>query len=159
MATREELIDHIAQTQRELRTLVTQDRTHPLIDVNLTMSQMKILLLLQRSAGASSQDLARSTGVSPATMTGIIDRLVGLDLVRRDEDPQDRRVRRLTLTATGTEVAETVLAAGEHYMARLLQRLDLTALELVAEAFDLILGAVPRPSETITSGTVSPAGS
>ena len=38
-------------------------------------------------------------GVSLATITGIVDRLAAQGLVTRREDPRDRRVRRVELTA------------------------------------------------------------
>jgi DNA-binding MarR family transcriptional regulator len=142
MADRKALIEHIAQTQREVRRQVAQDHAHPLLAVNLTMTQLKVMIQLSLSGGASGQDLARRAGVGLATMTGIIDRLVAQGQVSRQEDPADRRVRRLALTPAGEAAVEHVLAAGEQYREQLLQRLDLTALQIVAQAFDLILGAV-----------------
>jgi len=50
-------------------------------------------------------------------------------------------VRRLELTRTGTELVDRVIAAGEEHQQRLLQRLDMSALETVAHAFDLMLAA------------------
>jgi DNA-binding MarR family transcriptional regulator len=134
------MINHILQTQRQLRRQVT-DRAHPLLDVNLTMSQLKVMIILGRLGGTSGQELARRTGASLATLTGIVDRLVAQDLVIRREDPRDRRVRRLELTPAGTDLVDRVIAAGEEHQQRLLQRLDLPALEVVARAFDLILEA------------------
>jgi DNA-binding MarR family transcriptional regulator len=151
------LIAHIARTQREIRRQVAADDTHPLLDVHLTMSQLKVLILLSRAGGASGQELARNTGVSLATMTGIVDRLVGQDLVSRREDPHDRRVRRLTLTATGADLVDRVLAAGEEFLGRLLRRLDAPALEIVAHAFDLILGAASAGETPPACAALRPA--
>jgi DNA-binding MarR family transcriptional regulator len=145
MTDRDALIGHIAQAQQELRRQIVQSQAHPLLAVNLTMSQLKIMILLSRTGHASSQDLARAAGVGLATMTGIIDRLVAQDLVSRREDDRDRRVRRLALTPAGAEVVEQVLVAGERYLDQILQRLDGSSLEIVAQAFDLMLGAVADP--------------
>jgi DNA-binding MarR family transcriptional regulator len=139
VADRDALISHILDTQRQLRRQFTEDQPHPLLEVNLTMSQLKVMIILARLDGASGQELARRTGVGLATLTGIVDRLVAQHLVIRREDARDRRVRRLELTPTGGEVVDRVIAAGEEHHQRLLQRLDLPALELVAHAFDLIL--------------------
>jgi DNA-binding MarR family transcriptional regulator len=139
VADRDALISRILETQRQLRRQFSENGTHPLLDVNLTMSQLKVMIILSRLGGTSGQELARRSGVSLATLTGIVDRLVAQHLVIRREDPRDRRVRRLELTASGTELVDRVIAAGEEHHQRLLQRLDLPSLEVVAHAFDLIL--------------------
>jgi DNA-binding MarR family transcriptional regulator len=156
VADRDALISRIMETQRQLRREFADDQAHPLLTVNLTMSQLKIMLLLGRLGGASGQDLARRTGVGLATLTGIVDRLVGQHLVSRREDPRDRRVRRLELTPTGAELVDRVITAGEEHHQRLLQRLDLPDLEIVAHAFDLILGATATPPDAAPPGDGTP---
>lgn len=141
MPDRDALIDHIMDTQRRLRQRFVEDRSHPLLDLNLTMSQLKVMIVLFRLGGASGQELAGRTGASLATLTGIVDRLVAQGLVSRHEDSRDRRVRRLELTAAGAELIDRLVAAGETSQLRLLERLDVPALVVVAEAFDLILRA------------------
>jgi DNA-binding MarR family transcriptional regulator len=152
VADRDAMISRILETQRLLRQRFADDHSHPLLAVNLTISQLKVMLILARLGGTSGQELARRTGVSLATLTGIVDRLVVQDLVTRREDPRDRRVRRLQLTPAGTEVIERLIAAGEEHHQRLLQRLDLAALETVAQAFDLLLA-------TATAGNPDADGS
>lgn len=57
--------------------------------------------------GASSPgELARRWQVTPAVLTGVIDRLERRDLVRREIDPLDRRRYRLALTACGLAASE-----------------------------------------------------
>jgi DNA-binding MarR family transcriptional regulator len=138
---REQVIGRILETQRQMRRRITELRAHPLLDVQLTMSQLKVMIVLGRLGATSGQDLARRTGFSLATLTGVIDRLAAQDLVSRREDPQDRRVRRLELTPTGTELIDRLIAAGEEQQHRMLDRLDDAGLDLVARAFDLLLAA------------------
>jgi DNA-binding MarR family transcriptional regulator len=148
------VVRHITETRRRLRRQLAAQRSHPLLDVNVTMAQLKVMITLSRSGDMSGQDLARSTGVGLATMTGIIDRLVAQQLVSRREDRRDRRVRRLELTAAGSELIERVIAAGEEQHEQLLLRLDLPSLRVVAQAFDLIMDAAT--SATATEGLQSP---
>ena len=59
--------------------------------------------------GASSPgDLARLWRVTPAVITGILDRLERRKLVRREPDPVDRRRLRLALTAEGEQVGHNI---------------------------------------------------
>lgn len=46
-----------------------------------------------------------------SNVTGIIDRLVAQKLVSREECPQDRRTKRLTLTAKGKDLMQNVIAS------------------------------------------------
>jgi DNA-binding MarR family transcriptional regulator len=110
------------------------------------MSQLKILILLARLGGTSGQELARRTGVSLGTLTGIIDRLVAQGMVTRREDPRDRRVRRLELTPEGSELINGVIAAGEAHQEQLLRRLDDAGLEIVVQAFTLLLDTATHPA-------------
>jgi DNA-binding MarR family transcriptional regulator len=144
---REQVIGSILEIQRQIRHRVAEGRpTHPLLDVQLTMSQLKVMIVLSRLGATSGQDLARRTGFSLATLTGVIDRLVTQNMVSRREDPNDRRVRRLELTPAGVQLIDQLLATGEEYQHRMLQHLDDAALELVARAFDLLLQAATAES-------------
>lgn len=139
MTDREQVIDRILATQRQMRRRLTEMRAHPLLDIQLTMSQLKVMIVLGRLGATSGQDLARHTGFSLATLTGVIDRLAAQDLVTRREDRQDRRVRRLELTPAGTDLIDRLIAAGEEQQHRMLDRLDDAGLDLVARAFELLL--------------------
>jgi len=56
----------------------------------------------------SPGELARQWQVTPAVLTGVIDRLERRDLVRREIDPLDRRRFRLALTECGLAASEAI---------------------------------------------------
>ena len=56
----------------------------------------------------SPGDLARLWRVTPAVITGILDRLERRGLVRREPDPGDRRRQRLVLTSEGEQIGRNV---------------------------------------------------
>ncbi|MDT5043076.1 MAG: hypothetical protein QOE51_4061 [Actinoplanes sp.] len=146
MTDREQVIGRILETQQQMRRRLTEVQTHPLMDIQLTMSQLKVMIVLGRLGATSGQNLARRTGFSLATLTGVIDRLAAQNLVSRREDPNDRRVRRLELTPAGTDLIDRLIAAGEEQQHRILDRLDDASLDLVAHAFDLLLDATAADS-------------
>ncbi len=122
---RDELINRIGEMQRDLGRFLAQRRPpSPVFDSNLTMRQLKVVMLLSCQDSASGQDLAHHLGVGLGTVTGIVDRLVGHGLVTRREDPNDRRVRRVELTAAGHALIERITDAGLADFRRLLQCLD-----------------------------------
>lgn len=61
---------------------------------------------LRRDEGSSQAALAERLEIQPITLTRLIDRMQAAGWVERRQDPQDRRVLRLYLTAQ----AEPVLA-------------------------------------------------
>src|SRR5215208_7348957 len=61
-----------------------------------------------REGASSPGELARLWQVTPAVITGIIDRLERRELVRREPDPNDRRRLRLALTEAGLAASALV---------------------------------------------------
>jgi DNA-binding MarR family transcriptional regulator len=142
MGERDELIARILETQQEMQRLFANDRANPIFSLHLTLPQLKTLMLLSRTGSASGQELSGALGVSLATMTGVVDRLVAQDLVTRREDPADRRVRRVELSQTGRELVESIVNAGAAQLQRILSQLSDDDLEILDRAGHLIVDAV-----------------
>ena len=88
-------LDHLA-CQQSART------ADSLAATDMTLSQLRMMFALHReSEPVSVNELADAVGLSLAAAGRGADRLVGLDLVDRREDPADRRVKRLSLTDKG----------------------------------------------------------
>ncbi|GAA0736492.1 MarR family transcriptional regulator [Dactylosporangium roseum] len=138
---REALLHRVMMAEQRMRALVAYDRTNPIFSVNLTMQQLKVLLLLSRQDGVAAQELTRHLGVTPATMSGIVDRLVTHGHVVRVEDPHDRRIRRIHLSAVGRGLLEDIMDSGTRAQRRLLDRLDDETLVMLATVLDRIIEA------------------
>ena len=156
MAENERLIADIMGAQQQLQHLFAYDRSDPLFSSQLTMPQLKILLLLYRLGDTSGRELAGLLGVSLATLSGMVDRLVAHDLVARHEDPHDRRVRRISLSATGNEMIGKIITAGAEKQARLLKLLTDEELRTVREASLAMVrvASADAAHEAATSGQV-----
>jgi DNA-binding MarR family transcriptional regulator len=138
---REAAIARIMSARRRMTHLFAFTMSDPLLTANLTMPQFRVLLVLALRGGAAGHDLAETMSVSLATITGIVDRLSAADLVTRREDPRDRRVRRIELTPAGQSLVDGIVAAGTANQRRLLDRLSLDDLGIVARAFGLLADA------------------
>ncbi|MEU4687659.1 MarR family transcriptional regulator [Actinoplanes sp. NPDC023714] len=161
LSEKEKLIADIMGAQIRLQHVFADDRSDPLFETHLTMSQLKILLLLARHGTVSGGELARMLGVGAAALSGMVDRLVVQDLVTRTEDLHDRRVRRIGLTRAGTEVIEGIITAGVSRQRELLSRLSAEELSVVAHAMELLLreaGAAAASSESGSAAGGSAAG-
>ncbi|GAA2705724.1 MarR family transcriptional regulator [Actinoplanes palleronii] len=122
-----------------MQHLFADDRSDPLFSSHLTMSQLKILLLLSRHGTLAGGELARLVGVGAAALSGMIDRLVVQELVTRTEDVHDRRIRRIGLTKAGTELIDGIITAGVAKQRDLLSRLSAEELAVVSQATRLLL--------------------
>lgn len=147
MAENERLIADIMGAQQRLQHLFAYDRSDPLFSSQLTMPQLKILLLLYRLGDTSGRELAGVLGVSLATLSGMVDRLVTHDLVARQEDPHDRRVRRISLSVAGNEMIGKIITAGAEKQARLLRRLSDAELRVVHDAMQAMVRVAAEESE------------
>jgi DNA-binding MarR family transcriptional regulator len=147
LTAKAEAIERIMAAHRGMTYAFASARSGPLLAANLTMSQLKVLLVLARHGdtdaadGAAGQELTAALHVGLATVTGIVDRLVAQGLVERREDPHDRRIRRVTLTSAGRDLAEAIIMAGGEHQRRILDRLDIDQLAIVEQAFQLLLDA------------------
>jgi DNA-binding MarR family transcriptional regulator len=141
LAGNEQLIADIMGAQQRLGHLFGYDRSDPLFSSHLTMSQIKILMLLSRHGNVSGGELAGLLGVGLAALSGMIDRLVQQDLVARTEDLRDRRVRRIGLTKKGAELIESIFNAGGAKMVSVLSRLSAEELAIVSRASELMVKA------------------
>lgn len=87
----------------------------------LTSTSMGVLDELSRCAGGTShRELAARLGVTPATLTPVVDALAGSGDLTRERDPADRRVVRLAVTARGRErIAAAATAVETVVLARM----------------------------------------
>lgn len=134
---REDLIRQITETQRGLGRLFAQHQS-PLFTSNLTMRQLKVVMLLSATGSASGQELAAGLGVGLGTVTGIVDRLIAQGLVSRHEDPHDRRVRRVRLTPAGAALVEDLNNAGLEHLRRIMDHLDTETLRTLEQVMRAI---------------------
>ena len=77
----------------------------------LSHGRFRVLVMLLRAGedGLSPAELAQLIGVTRATMTGLVDGLADDDLLRRRENEQDRRQKRIELTSKGRRLVERLL--------------------------------------------------
>ena len=147
------LIDQLAEHQLALLRLMARDRAAPLLQTELTIQQLKLMLLVRLEGPQSGNGLAELLGVSSATVSGLIDRLVERGLLERREDPADRRVRLVTPSPAGQQMMEDMELAEEETRGRLLRRLDVVHLRhLVAAMQELIRIAREEATPTPVTG-------
>lgn len=113
----DELLQLLSRTTRNM-LLRNAERWAQL---NVTMPQLKVLMLLGQHGGSPVSTLAGQMKVSPPNVTGILDRLEQHGWVQRTNDASDRRVVRIVLTEAGEKFLMDLHQSGQ---ARLRSRLS-----------------------------------
>ncbi|HXZ95067.1 MAG TPA: MarR family transcriptional regulator [Dehalococcoidia bacterium] len=145
----EELIENILQLgEKAFRELFPMVPTEWL-QLDLTMPQLKVVLLLFMSGPARMSDIASALGVSLATATGVVDRLVERDVVQRESQPEDRRVVLCRLSEKGQKMIGRLWQLSRDNLRELLDAIEPAKLGLVIEA----LQAISQASD-ITKGVL-----
>ena len=93
--------------------------------LSLTLPQCKTLSLLARNEGISQRQLAELADIDAMSIVRILDRMEADGWVERRADPQDRRARRLAITAKARPILDRILEMGTQTRAEVLQGLDL----------------------------------
>lgn len=78
------------------------------LDMDISMPQLKTVIMLYMNGPTRMSRLASDLGVTLATTTGLVDRMVDRGLVTRLSDPADRRVVLCSLTHLGTNMVSIV---------------------------------------------------
>jgi DNA-binding MarR family transcriptional regulator len=103
-----------------------------------TPSQLAALATVERHGPITLGDLAGSERVRPPTMTRIVAGLEETALVRRDIDPTDRRVARVTITSEGSRLLARSRTRKDAFLASLLDELSTEEIAIVEAAVPIL---------------------
>ncbi len=138
---KKELIERILQLGekafRELIPILPKEW----LQLDLTMPQLKVVLLLFMNGPVRMSDIASALDVSLATATGVIDRLVEREIVLRENHPDDRRVVLCRLSEKGQKLIGGLWQLARDRLRELLGAIDPVRLRLVIEALEALLKA------------------
>ena len=74
-------------------------------DFGLNLSEVALIALISEHGSLSQSGLAKSLGMGRASLGALVDGLEQRNLVERKENPKDKRVWLIELTATGKETS------------------------------------------------------
>lgn len=108
---------------------------------DLTMPQFRIAVMLFLGGPTRMSSIARILGVSLATATGIVDRLVEQDIVQRQHAIEDRRVVLCQLSPQGKDKLGQAWQFLRNRAREILMNIPETDLGSIGEALMLLLRA------------------
>lgn len=112
-------VTQISEMLTEIFKSIHQRSYHRTENENLYPSRPKLLSLIKAHEGISQKDLSEKTYVTPATITGILNKLEANHYVYRIADESDKRVMRVYLTPEGHLLAKQ----GEAFLVNMIEQL------------------------------------
>jgi DNA-binding MarR family transcriptional regulator len=124
---------------------------------NLSQGRFNVLLLLNRNPDSSlcPADLADRSGVTRATMTGLLDGLEKDSLIQRIQDREDRRRLGIVLTPKGREFIDGLMPEHFYRIAQLMANLSDEEREQLRGLLDKVADGLPALSEPYPPVTVN----
>ncbi|MFE6308172.1 MarR family winged helix-turn-helix transcriptional regulator [Nocardiopsis sp. NPDC057823] len=114
-------------------------------------SDWKMMDLLERHGPCTAGELVRHSGLAPASVTGVLDRLQRRGMITRGRDESDRRRVVVTLTGVPAERAAEVFGP-------LMRELGEVHADYDADQLALIAGYLTRAAAAQTRATAEVAG-
>ena len=121
-----------------MRFIRTEMRGHRALD--LSVPQFRSLVFIERAAGTSLNGVAAHLGLTPPSVSKLIDGLSTRGLVKRRESPGDRRRLTIEITAEGAQAVARARKAALKSLSRLLGSLTEEELCTVARAMSGLRG-------------------
>jgi len=106
--------------------------------LDLTVPQFRTLAFVDRNEGSSLWEVASHMGLTPPSMSRLVDGLIERGLMARKDHPADRRRVRLTVTAHGQAILEASTRGTLSYLAEKLEGLDPGKREVIDEAMETL---------------------
>ncbi|MDQ6850066.1 MAG: MarR family transcriptional regulator [Actinomycetota bacterium] len=141
--------DQLRQTLAASRALVALSaQSISSVEADVDVVQFRVLVVVAGKGSTSLSQLAEGARISLTRASRLCERMVGMGLLARTEDPGDRRQLILTLTSAGRQLVRQVTRRREHAIAAILQRVpepDRATVAAGFAAFAAAAGESPDP--------------
>ncbi|MBN4064840.1 MarR family transcriptional regulator [Dehalococcoides mccartyi] len=109
-----------------------------LMDLDLTIPQLKVMYLIADLKSAQMNVIAREMDVTVSTCTHLIDKLVASGHVVRGQDPDDRRVVLCSLSDSGNESLDKLRQDMPFAKEEFTSRLSIEELKIFVDAITIM---------------------
>ncbi len=113
----------------------------------LSFSQITILMRLDHGGNTSVSEIGEQLGVTNAAASQAVDRMVGLGLIQRTEDPEDRRSKQLALTPKGRDLINKGIEARSRWVEGVTNALNPEQQQMIISALNLLTDAAQKTTE------------
>ena len=115
-------------------------------ELDLSLAQHEILVTIRRDSGLTQRELSEQLLVVKSNATALLKKLEARGLVRRTPDPDDSRIKRLSLTRKGNGLVERSFAVQTKVVKAMVSVVTDAELEFIAD----IMGRVGEVLDELT---------
>ena len=119
----------------------------------LSMARTKVLLRLREQGPVRQSVLAADFGLSPHSITDIVDGLERLGMAERRPDPADRRAKLVAITDAGQAALDVANATWERLLTQIFGTLD----EADRSTLLGLLGSLDEAAQQLIAASAAPA--
>jgi DNA-binding MarR family transcriptional regulator len=127
-----------------LRSIQVERGQLPWRYLDLSMAQLKAVMLICRTGRARSRELADGLGIAPSAATPLVDRLVEQKLAVREDDPVDRRIVWIRPTRKAQTVYDELLHTSHDVLDDVISEVPARDRKAVRESVELLADAANR---------------
>ena len=124
----------------------------------LTPVQIRVLQIVGETGQATPKAIATRMGVSQATMTALIDRLVAKGMVERRRSETDRRQTNVTMTGKGDAAVRSAPDPLQQHYVRQFEALDDWEQSMIVSVLERVAAMLDREREAIDASPVLDVG-
>jgi len=115
-----------------------QDFKRFMEETGLSFSQVNILMRLFHGGISGVSEIGEQLSITDSAASQTVDRLVGMGLIQREEDPQDRRAKCLELTNKGRTIVEKGVEARSKWLEKLTDNFSEQQQEMITSVLILM---------------------
>jgi DNA-binding MarR family transcriptional regulator len=144
------VIAQVVDFQRLMLRAIHSATASAWLQLDLTMAQLKGLTILADRGPLTVTSLGQALGVGAPAASHLVERLVQLDLVTRQDDLSDRRRTIVALAPRGAEQVQQLRHDGVEHLRQWVSRLDPQDLVKLRDGLEALVSAtrmVSCPSE------------
>jgi DNA-binding MarR family transcriptional regulator len=139
---RAQTVEIFLSLMQALNRRQTEDK--PWLSLDLTMAQLKTLMIVLQTGGVPSRVLAERLSIGPSAVTPLVDQLVDQKLVTREADVADRRIVFIRPTPRAVSLRRRLLETSRTAVAKLLNEIPTTEIPAIQRALAQLAGAAER---------------
>lgn len=135
----DEFVDQLQKTLARLMHLYLRGLVRFAKTQGITLPQLFVLRHIHFQEECCIGSLGTELGVSHAAASQMLEKLVQSGLVRRYENPKDRRIKRIELTEAGKQVLQESVRAHQQWLMILNEQITDEERQQLQSAFELLL--------------------
>ena len=133
-----------------IKTLHSSSDSSQPNNLDITIGQCLVLQNLYQNDNCKMSDLSKALGVTLPNITGLIDRLEKEGLAKRNHDPKDRRIIRITLTTKGKKTIKKIKQKKQQHLSSILGKITNKERKTLMEIMEKIAAKLKKTCAIVT---------